>query len=140
MKKFEELKALAEKATNDNRFVGIVTNMEGQHFGFSASGPVYSSGDPITQESRNEAYNKAQADRDFFNACSPATILALLADREQLREALEADVRILGGFLDRLTPEAVVQPEISTAHLGMLEAMHCFKRAREALKKSDEVE
>lgn len=77
---------------------------------------------------------------EYINMTNPATILALLADREQLREALSQDVRIIGGFLDRLTPEAVGQPELSTAHLGLLEAMHCFKRAREALKKSDEVE
>lgn len=81
--------------------------------------------------------NETESGR-FYAAANPTAILELIEKLEILTEALEADVRIIGGFLDRLTPEAIAQPELSTAHLGMLEAMHCYKRARAALGKAKE--
>jgi len=52
---------------------------------------------------------------------------------KKLVEALERDVQIIGAFLDRVTPEAIGKPDLSLAHLGMMEALHCYKRARQAL-------
>lgn len=112
MKKFEELKKLAEKHLDYDYDV----------------------------ETLKQYCELEPQEIEYINMTNPATILALLADREQLRRTLEEDVKVIGRFLDRLTLEAVAQPKLSTALLGMLESMNCYKRARAALKKSDEVD
>jgi hypothetical protein len=84
-----ELKALAEKATPGPWDVGTVTTSEGQSFAFNASGPLHRMGDPVTSESRNLAYSKARADRDWIAASNPAVVLELIARLEAMETTLQ---------------------------------------------------
>ena len=68
-------------------------------------------------------------------------ITALVDDSSKLekqlaiaKEALDKNVKTIGNFMDRLSVEGIGNPDISTARLGTIEALHCFKRSRSALE------
>lgn len=53
---------------------------------------------------------------------------------EGLVECHKRTVQVIGDFLDRLSVEGATNPGLQTAHLGMIEAIHSFKRSRKALE------
>lgn len=45
---------------------------------------------------------------------------------------------VIGNFLDRITVEAISNPDLVTAHMGIVEAIHSYKRSLKALEEFDQ--
>ena len=77
---------------------------------------------------------------DFVETIRIEEFEKLKEQNKIMREALGRNVEVIGGFLDILSIEGASNPDLGTAHRGMLEVMHCFERSRKALKQIEEDE
>lgn len=130
-----ERRAILEKASNGKwsctefHFEVVVPNEDEYHYEDEYHLPFES----ICKTGWHNSFSDVQQDDNAAHIADAHNHLEkLLRIIEIQAEALERNVKVIGSFVDRLTPEGLSKPCLVTAHRGMLEALHCLKRSNKA--------